>query len=257
MQNTGIFRHPSPNHDARPLHVAIDILLLHYTGMPTGSEALKALCNPVRKVSAHYLIEEDGRIFALVEEDRRAWHAGKACWRGFRNINARAIGIELVNPGHEWGYRDFPEAQMQALIFLAREILSRHPIPPRHVLGHSDVAPRRKQDPGERLDWQVLAKAGVGLWVGPEVPVGTTETSSMGLAPGLERCGGRVLALRRDLYRFGYDIETANDRFDDDLEIVVQALQRHYCPWRVDGVADTETVHILHRLLVLAGEGHV
>ena len=224
------------------------MLVLHYTGMASGDEALQTLCDPRRKVSAHYLIEEDGRIFALVDEKRRAWHAGEACWRGARDINARSIGIELVNPGHEWGYRDFPAAQMQALTTLAQDILARHPIPPRHVLAHSDVAPRRKQDPGERFDWSSLAAAGIGLWPQPEAG---HESAGQGRAG---EWAGDIPALRRDLHRFGYDVQQQGEQPDPDLAAVLRAMQRHFRPWRIDGVADQQTRAILCRLLALAGE---
>src|SRR5665213_1969784 len=153
---------PSPNH--APRTGMVDMLVLHYTGMRNAAEALDRLCSPEAAVSAHYLIEEDGVVWRLVPELRRAWHAGVASWRGRTDVNGASIGIELVNPGHEHGYCDFPEAQMAALETLCRDILARHAIPARHVLGHSDVAPQRKQDPGERFDWARLARAGVGLW---------------------------------------------------------------------------------------------
>jgi len=151
-----VIESPSPNFDARPDGQrgtqAIDILLLHYSGMESATAAIARLCDVTAKVSAHYCVDEDGILFRLVPEDRRAWHAGAASWAGAGDINARSIGIELVNPGHEFGYRSFPEAQMETLIELAGEILARHPIPPQRVLGHSDVAPLRKEDPGELFD---------------------------------------------------------------------------------------------------------
>ncbi len=155
---------PSPNHDERPVGGAVDILVLHYTGMKTADEALARLCDPAAKVSAHYTIGRDGRVFAHVPEERRAWHAGVSYWAGERNVNGRSIGIELVNPGHEFGYEPFPCAQIAALIDLAHGILKRHPIPPHRVLGHSDVAPARKTDPGEFFPWRHLAEFGIGLW---------------------------------------------------------------------------------------------
>ncbi len=155
---------PSANFDARPEGAAVDILVVHYTGMETAEAALDRLMDPAAKVSAHYLIDEDGTLYRLVEEDRRAWHAGVASWRGATDVNARSIGIELVNPGHEFGYRPFPEAQTGALIDLAADIVARHRIPARNVVGHADVAPRRKMDPGELFDWPRLAAAGIGLW---------------------------------------------------------------------------------------------
>src|SRR5579859_4450701 len=154
---------PSPNHDDRG-GAPIDMLVLHYTGMKTAKAALDRLCDPVAKVSAHYTIDEEGTVYAHVAEARRAWHAGAAYWAGATDINARSIGIELVNPGHEFGYRDFAEDQIAALTTLCHSILMRHPIPSWRVLGHSDVAPARKQDPGELFPWARLAKAGIGLW---------------------------------------------------------------------------------------------
>lgn len=152
---------PSPNFDERGR--GVDTIILHYTGMPTGVEALARLVDPQAKVSAHYLVEEDGRLFRLVAEDKRAWHAGISSWKGESDINARSIGVEIVNPGHEWGYRDFPEAQMRAVIALLKDICARHDIPATRVLGHSDVAPGRKEDPGERFPWARLAAAGLAV----------------------------------------------------------------------------------------------
>ncbi|WP_420403816.1 N-acetylmuramoyl-L-alanine amidase [Nisaea sp.] len=162
-----ILDRPSPNHDARPDGTSVDILLLHYTGMQSADAALDRLTDGQAKVSAHYLIAEDGSCWRLVEEERRAWHAGVASWGGATDINARSIGIELVNPGHQFGYRPFPALQMDSLTALCRDILARHPIQPARVLGHSDVAPERKEDPGELFDWASLAKCGVGLWPEP------------------------------------------------------------------------------------------
>lgn len=158
-----IIQQPSPNFDERG-DAPIDMLVMHYTGMQTGEAALARLCEAAAKVSAHYLIEEDGRIFQMVDESKRAWHAGVSYWRGHTDINARSIGIELVNPGHEWGYRPFPQAQMESLVWLSKGILARHPIPPENVVGHEHVAPSRKQDPGELFDWEFLGKHGIGLW---------------------------------------------------------------------------------------------
>jgi N-acetylmuramoyl-L-alanine amidase len=227
---------PSPNHDARPDGQAVDILLLHYTGMRSAAEALDRLVDPAAKVSAHYLVEEDGTVWRLVPEARRAWHAGVGSWAGAADINARSIGIELVNPGHEFGYRPFPEAQMAALETLARGILARHPIPPRRVLGHSDVAPARKEDPGELFDWARLARAGIGLW--PEIP----EIKD-GPAPDLAR-------LQADLARYGYGVPQTG-ALDEATRAVVAAFQRHFRPARVDGVPDAGTAARLAALLTL------
>ncbi len=229
---------PSPNFDAR--NSPPDMVVLHYTGMKTGAEALARLRDPEAKVSAHYLIEEDGRLYTLVAEERRAWHAGVSFWRGERDINAVSIGIELVNPGHEFGYRDFPAAQIAALADLLDDIRGRWDIPESRILGHSDVAPSRKQDPGERFPWRALADAGHGLWVEPPASPGAP------LAIGDEGAG--VFALQAGLTRLGYD-SAPTGLFEDDTAQILIAFQRHWRPDRVDGIADGETrarlVHLL------------
>jgi N-acetylmuramoyl-L-alanine amidase len=201
------------------------MLVFHYTGMRDAAAALARLCDPAAEVSAHYLIEEDGRILALVDEGSRAWHAGASFWRGETDINSRSIGIELVNPGHEFGYRAFPEPQIAALTELAGDIIGRHPIPARNVVGHSDIAPTRKQDPGEMFPWKDLAeKHGIGLW-----PCG--EPSD--LPPEHVILAG--------LAHVGYDIW--------DPKAAVTAFQRHFRPWKVDGHLDAETMGRLKALL--------
>ncbi len=159
---------PSPNHGPRAAGKPVDILLLHYTGMLSEAAALAWLVNPAAQVSAHYLVGEDGHIVQMVDETERAWHAGKSVWAGETDINSRSIGIEIANPGHEFGYRGFPPGQIAAVIALCRDVLSRHPIPPERVLAHSDVAPARKEDPGELFPWSELFAAGIGHWVMPE-----------------------------------------------------------------------------------------
>ena len=223
-----IGRYESPNHDARPDGAAIDILVLHYSGMETADAALARLCDPAAKVSAHYLIDEDGAVRRLVAEERRAWHAGAACWRGVRDVNGRSLGIELVNPGHEFGYRPFAEAQMAALEDLARDILARHPIEARNVVGHSDVAPRRKMDPGELFDWPRLAAAGIGLWPA-SAPADEADADE-----------DEAKAMLAD---FGYET--------GDLGMTVTAFQRHFRPGRVDGTMDGDTAGRLRGLLAL------
>lgn len=222
----------SPNHEPRPAGTPVDMLVLHYTGMKSAAEAIERLCDGEAKVSAHYLVEEDGTVWRLVEEDRRAWHAGLSFWRGQRDINGRSVGVEIVNPGHEWGYRDFPVAQMAAVATLCRAILARHPIPPRNVVGHSDIAPLRKQDPGERFDWHWLAGQGVGLWPG-ELPPGV-HAPSPEEAPAL-------------LARYGYEVDPSAPE-PERLAAVVAAFQRHFRPARVDGVLDAETRAVLGAL---------
>ncbi|MCH7692200.1 MAG: N-acetylmuramoyl-L-alanine amidase [Proteobacteria bacterium] len=223
-----IGRYESPNHDARPDGAAIDMVVLHYSGMETADAALARLCDPAAKVSAHYLIDEDGAVRRLVAEERRAWHAGAACWRGVRDVNGRSLGIELVNPGHEFGYRPFAEAQMAALEDLARDILARHPIEARNVVGHSDVAPRRKMDPGELFDWPRLAAAGIGLWPA-SAPADEADADE-----------DEAKAMLAD---FGYET--------GDLGMTVTAFQRHFRPRRVDGTMDGDTAGRLRGLLKL------
>lgn len=222
---------PSPNHDARG-GAPVDILVLHYTGMESCADALDRLCDPEAKVSAHWLVDEDGTVYRLVGEDRRAWHAGVAHWRGHGDVNARSVGIELHNPGHEFGYRPFPEAQMAALVPLCREILARHPIPARNVVGHSDVAPARKQDPGERFDWPRLAAAGIGLW-----PAGP---------PAADRAAD-VAEIQARLAAYGYGVP-ASGALDDATRAVLAAFQRHFRPAAVTGEPDAETVAVLGAL---------
>jgi N-acetylmuramoyl-L-alanine amidase len=230
---------PSPNHDARPAGQAVDILLLHYTGMESATEALDRLCDPTARVSAHHCIDEDGTVYRLVDQARRAWHAGQSCWAGETDINARSIGIELVNPGHEFGYRAFPAPQMTALIALARDILARHPIPPERVLGHSDVAPLRKQDPGELFDWAGLAAHGIGLWPQPVVPPAANP---------------EVSEVQRQLARYGYAVPL-HGMLDDETRAVVTAFQRHFRPAAVTGEPDAETAARLPSLLAQLDAG--
>jgi N-acetylmuramoyl-L-alanine amidase len=221
---------PSPNYDARTCPP--DMIVLHYTGMPTGAAALARLRDPAAKVSAHYLVEEDGAVFALVPEERRAWHAGKSFWRGERDINARSVGVEIVNPGHEFGYRPFPDAQIAAVIELLADVRSRWSIEDERLLGHSDVAPDRKEDPGELFPWRRLAEAGHGLWVEPTAAPGAP------LAEGDDGAG--VFAVQSGLSRLGYDC-TPSGQYDTVTATIVRAFQRHWRQERIDGVADGET----------------
>ncbi|MDE2501260.1 MAG: N-acetylmuramoyl-L-alanine amidase [Alphaproteobacteria bacterium] len=227
---------PSPNHDARPAGVAVDMLVLHYTGMNTAEEALERLCDPAAKVSAHYTIDRDGTVYVHVPEERRAWHAGVSHWAGENGVNARSIGIELVNPGHEFGYVPFADDQIAALIDLARGILARHPIPARRVLGHSDVAPSRKTDPGELFPWKHLADFGIGIWPNLSSPV---------YGGGAEHSEAQGASFAANLVRFGYGVSP-----DVPLEAVVTAFQRHFRPSCIDGIADGECAVLLESLLV-------
>lgn len=232
---------PSPNFDARTAPPSV--LVLHYTGMKTGDEALARLCDPEARVSSHYMVEEDGRIFRLVAEERRAWHAGVSFWRGRRNLNGDSIGIEIVNPGHEFGYRPFPAAQIAAVTALVGDIRTRWSIEDRDIVGHSDVAPTRKDDPGELFPWKELAQAGHGLWAealpAPGNPIGEGEE------------GAAVFALQAGFTRLGYDLPPTG-QFDPATTAVVRAFQRHWRPEKVDGMADGETRARLIALLRLA-----
>ena len=232
---------PSPNFDPRT--VTPSLLVLHYTGMQTGEEAIARLRDPEARVSSHYVVEEDGRVFRLVPEERRAWHAGVSFWRGRRNVNGDSIGVEIVNPGHEWGYRAFPDAQVAAVIELLGDIRTRWSIEDRDIVGHSDVAPARKEDPGELFPWKRLAEAGHGLWA--EAPAAPGEP----IGEGEE--GAAVFALQAGFTRLGYDLPPSGS-FDADTSAVVRAFQRHWRPDRVDGVADGETRARLIALLRMA-----
>jgi N-acetylmuramoyl-L-alanine amidase len=232
---------PSPNFDAR--RAPPDMIILHYTGMPTGEEALARLRDPLAKVSAHYLVEEDGRVFRLVPEERRAWHAGRSWWRGETDCNSASIGIEIVNPGREFGYRPFPDAQIEAVIGLLDAVRGRWTIPNARILGHSDVAPGRKDDPGELFPWKRLAEAGHGLWF--------EAAPAPGPPLGLGDEGVGVFALQAGLHRLGYEPRPSG-RYDEETATVVRAFQRHWRPERVDGQADGETRTRLMGLLQLA-----
>jgi N-acetylmuramoyl-L-alanine amidase len=210
---------PSPNQDDRG-GAAVDMLVLHYTGMASAEAALSRLCDPAAKVSAHYTIDEDGTVYAHVPESARAWHAGLSFWASTRNVNGCSIGIELVNPGHEFGYRAFAEKQIAALTELSQGIVRRHAIPAGRVLGHSDVAPARKQDPGELFPWADLARDGIGLWPKPAI---TTAPATA-------------------LTRFGYDPDVTNEER-------ISAFQRHFRPRHVSGAWDVESAGLLAGLL--------
>ena len=239
---------PSPNHDARPVlpgggDTPVDMLILHYTGMQSGQEAIERLRSQTAQVSSHYVVEEDGTIFRLVPEERRAWHAGISHWRGHEKLNGRSIGIEIVNPGHDWGFRDFPVLQLASVCDLCLEIFSRHPIPPRNVVGHSDVSPDRKQDPGEKFDWEGLSRNGVGLW-----PHDMPELGYGGATHGAVRDAASLRPVRAALAAIGYKVATEGS-LDPGLSTVLRAFQRHWRAEAVNGQADAGT---LARLLAVA-----
>jgi N-acetylmuramoyl-L-alanine amidase len=232
---------PSPNHDERKDGRQADIILLHYTGMQTGEAALERLCSPQSKVSAHYVVFEDGRIVQCVPETRRAWHAGESFWAGETDINSRSIGIEIVNPGHDFGYPKFPKRQIDVVIALCKDIVKRHKIRADRVLAHSDVAPARKQDPGEKFPWAELHKAGIGHWQKPAPISGKS---------GFKR-GDRsteIRAAQQMLRSYGYGLSVTGI-FDKETEEAVAAFQRHFRPKRVDGMLDASTHSTLEKIL--------
>lgn len=232
---------PSPNFGSRAHGVRPTILLLHYTGVASVERAIFWLSRPESKVSCHYVIDETGAITQMVAEEDRAWHAGVGAWAGESDINSASIGIEIHNPGHELGYADFPAAQMQAVAALGLDITHRHSIRPERVLAHSDVAPARKIDPGEKFDWARLARAGVGHWVEP-APV-RDEPGAVSPAGS-----GEVAQVQSLLRAYGYGIEPTG-QLDASTEFVLRAFQRHFRPARVDGRIDASTVETLERLL--------
>ncbi|WP_182085852.1 N-acetylmuramoyl-L-alanine amidase [Aureimonas sp. ME7] len=233
---------PSPSHNERRDGAKPELLILHYTGMQTGEAAIQRLTDPASEVSAHYVVEEDGRIVQLVPEARRAWHAGVSSWAGRGDVNSRSIGIEIVNPGHEFGYRPFPTAQVSAVIELCRDCVTRWSIAPHSILGHSDIAPDRKEDPGELFPWDQLFLAGVGHWTEPVVaPSGRFLT--------LGDRGQPVEAYQGLLAAYGYD-QKIDGTFDEATRLNTLAFQRHFRPSRLDGVADMGSIATLHRLLI-------
>jgi N-acetylmuramoyl-L-alanine amidase len=237
---------PSPNFGLRQGREP-NAIVLHYTGMETGAAALERLRDPKSEVSAHYVVEEDGRIFQLVHEAYRAWHAGESFWAGETDVNSASIGIEIVNGGHDFGTPPFPDAQIEAVIALCRDITQRHGILPENILAHSDIAPERKADPGELFPWAKLASAGVGRYVPPH-PIGPDA----GLNIGDE--GAEVWDLQRKLVAYGYGLGVTGV-YDYKTEKVVTAFQRHFRPRRIDGKADLSTRETLQDLLLSEPQG--
>ena len=229
----------SPNQDDRPGGEPIDMLILHYTGMRTARAAVERLRDPAAKVSSHYVVDEDGGVLLLVPEERRAFHAGVSYWRGHSGLNGRSIGIEIVNPGHEWGYRDFPVLQLAAVCDLCLAILSRHAIPARNIVAHSDVAPDRKEDPGEKFPWEDLARNGVGVW-----PFGMADRGTTGVV----RDAAGLRGVRAALADIGYRV-APEGALDPGLATVLRAFQRHWRQEAVTGQADGGT---LARILAVA-----
>ena len=230
---------PSPNHGERL--GAIDCLILHYTGMADDASALAWLCNPQSQVSCHYFIREDGDILQLVPESRRAWHAGHSFWAGVTDLNSHSVGVEMVNGGHAFGSPLFPPAQIAAVVRLCADVAGRHAISPQRILAHSDIAPGRKQDPGELFPWPGLHSHGIGHWVAPH-PVADGRFFSLG-----DQCA-TVDSLQERLARYGYGVERTG-LYDGATQAAVAAFQRHFRPARIDGIADVSTMATLRDLL--------
>lgn len=229
-EELAIVEAPSPNHDERTLPVTM--IVLHYTGMQDAASAIARLRDPAAKVSAHYVVDEDGTILRLVDEERRAWHAGRSWWRGIADVNSASVGIEIVNPGHEFGYRPFPDSQVASVIRLVHAVKRRHGVTRGNVVGHSDVAPARKQDPGEFFPWGRLARVRLAL---------PRPTRNL-IDPGWTDAGFLMA-----LHRFGYDI--------DDPRAAITAFQRRYRPEMIDGEVDAELRMILLALLLPRPQG--
>lgn len=227
---------PSPNHDERTL--PISLLVLHYTGMENGEAALERMCDPSAKVSAHYVVEEDGRIFRLVNEDRRAWHAGVSSWNGESNINSASIGIEIVNGGHDFGLPDFPDPQIASVIALCYDVMQRHKIEDFDVVAHSDIAPDRKKDPGEKFPWATLADASIGIW--PEVK--TTDQRLLLDAKNTDK--PYIHLVQSALGYLGYGLKMTGV-LDNTTVSVIKTFQRRYRPSKIDGLIDVQTTAIL------------
>jgi N-acetylmuramoyl-L-alanine amidase len=233
---------PSPNYNERT--VTPDLCILHYTGMRSAPAALDRMCDPQAEVSAHYCVDEAGQVYRLVAEERRAWHAGVSFWKGETDINGRSIGIEIVNPGHEFGYVDFPAAQIDAVIGLLDGIRSRWDIADSRILGHSDIAPARKTDPGEKFPWKTLAQHGHGLWPEAFDTVEPEREAAMGPALGPDDTGPGVLAVQGALGKLGYNILPGGP-YDAETATIVGAFQRHWHPEMIgtagEGLADART----------------
>jgi N-acetylmuramoyl-L-alanine amidase len=252
-----ILQHPSPNFDDRPCPVKY--LIMHYTGMESAQAALERLSDPVAKVSAHYMIKEDGDVIQMVAEDKRAWHAGISHWGGEEALNSASIGIEIVNGGHDFGLPDFPDVQIVKLIQLAQEIIKRHNISAQYILAHSDIAPDRKQDPGEKFPWERLANAGIGYWPKAALTKGNIRAKSNAGSQVLfeggkdedEALAREIRLVQKGLRQIGYICEISGT-YDAQTVLAVAALQRRYRAQNVDGRIDVQTMNVIIELAMQA-----
>jgi N-acetylmuramoyl-L-alanine amidase len=236
----------SPNIGERRGGLCPKILIIHYTGLETVQRSIAVLSDPACEVSCHYVVDVDGRVTQMVREADRAWHAGRSYWQGETDINSCSIGIEIQNPGHEFGLPQFPETQMQAVERLAGDIVRRHDMQPEHVLGHSDIAPQRKIDPGERFDWRRLHHAGIGLWVAAHAIAGPQAR----IDPSVRH--EAVHTCQQLLQVYGYDV-ACDGLLTTATERVISAFQRHFRPARVDGQPDNSTIETLKDLIAALG----
>lgn len=234
-----ILQHPSHNFEVRPNGISPDLIILHYTDLPSVEEALHRLCDPEFKVSAHYLISKEGQIYQLVDPTYRAWHAGVSWWQGEKDINSRSIGIELDNLGHQFGPEPYPIIQINALVSLLGELVIRFQIPPHRIWGHSDVAPLRKMDPGELFPWQVLADKGYGIW-----PLKKMMYNSISMS---------TTEIQNALLKIGYYCPQTGI-WDEESAAACRAFQRHFTPQEITGYATELTQHYLHEVQYLSSE---
>ncbi len=233
---------PSPNYDQRTL--PLSLIVLHYTGMEDGPSALSRMRDPEAKVSAHYMLEENGEIYQLVDEDCRAWHAGVAHWAGIDNVNSASIGIEIVNGGHDYGLPDFPDVQINAVIALCKDIMTRHNLKAHQVVAHSDIAPGRKTDPGEKFPWAGLAAAGIGCW-----PENIAQDRRILFEAGARDRG--ISIAQSGLAHIGYGAQITGV-LDAHTGAIITALQRRYRPDHIDGIIDMQTMSIITQLVDMA-----
>ena len=231
-------RLPPEGHD-KPV---IDTIILHYTGMESAEAALERMCDPDAEVSAHYMIDEQGKVFELVAPEKRAWHAGVSFWQGRNGLNHTSIGIELVNPGHDLGYLGFPEAQIESLLALLRSLRDKFDIPANRYLGHSDVAPGRKVDPGEKFPWQRLSEEGFGVW--PTSRCDATLTNKKTILAKKGMMGSEIASLNKLLVLAGYSVPV-NEEFSQMTADALAAFQRHWHQEGVHGYLDESTLVVL------------
>jgi N-acetylmuramoyl-L-alanine amidase len=229
----------SPNHDEKTrLKRLINLIVIHYTGMQSERESINWLCNPKAKVSSHFVINQNGKIYRLVKDNQVAWHAGKSCWGKYNNINKNSIGIELVNKGHQFGYMNFKKKQLLSLIKICTNLIQKYKIKKKNIVGHSDIAPLRKIDPGEKFPWEKLAKKKIGIWHKFK-PVFLSKLRGVKISKKDE------IQFFKDLNKIGYCFSFKNKYF---LNKLIKAFQRHYRRELINGIVDQECLIIAKNL---------